>query len=90
MTHKELSLVIAYFPEWAAAIRRLCLADSSFHELCADFALACLTLKGFEDRADAATRPEIAEYRDIIRELAADIETYLRRIERQAQGGATP
>lgn len=87
MLKPKLELAIELLPETASAIRRAFLADSGFRELCADFSLARVTLEGFERRADAASRPEIAEYRDIICGLAADIADWLRRMEIQTPGG---
>lgn len=88
MTTSELALVIENFPDRAMVSRRLYLADAGFRDLCEDFALAHATLQGFGRRADAASRPEIAEYREIIRDLANEIEVRLQRAERLAKGDA--
>jgi hypothetical protein len=90
MTKSETALVIEVFPESAAAIRRLYLSNPSFRDLCSDFTLAVKTLDGFERRIDAAQRPEIAEYQDIVHCLKTDIAEWLRRAERSTPGGATP
>lgn len=87
MARPELDLAIEMFPEMASAIRRAYLADPGFRELCADYALARATLKGFERRADVASRPEVAEYRDIISCLKTDIADWLRRMEVKTPGG---
>ena len=87
MNRPEINLVIETFPEMASAIRRLYLASPGFRDLCAEFALARAALDGFEQRADASSRPEIAEYREIIRCLATDIADLLRRTELQSPGG---
>lgn len=84
----DLAVVIETFPELAQIARRLYMSSASFRDLCADFALARLTLVGFERRPDAAERPEIPEYRGIIEDLAGDIAECLRQVERQTSGGA--
>lgn len=88
MTNTDLALVIDTFPEAASDIRRCFLADAGFRDLCEEYSLACATFKTFEQRPDAATRPEIVEYRDLIRHLRHDIAEYLRQTDRHARGGA--
>jgi hypothetical protein len=87
MARLELDHAIEALPEMGSAIRRAYLASPDFRDLCADFALARTTLDEFERRVDAASRPEIAEYRELIRCLSADIVEWLRRIEHQTPSG---
>ena len=58
-----LAQAAARFPEAAARLRRLALADPGFRELCEEYGLARESLARFEARPDAAERPEISEYR---------------------------
>ncbi len=87
MARPELDLAIEALPEMGSAIRRAYLASPDFRDRCADFALARTTLAAFERRGDAASRPEIPEYRELIRCLSADIVEWLRRIEHQTRRG---
>ena len=68
----------ARFPEAAARLRRLALADPGFRDLCEDYGLAKESLARFEARPDAAERPEITEYRSLIAELECEIDRFLR------------
>jgi hypothetical protein len=65
--------VLARFPGDAETIRRLVTASSEFDELCEHLALARRTLAAFEQRPDAPSRPEIAEYRSLVSDLETDI-----------------
>jgi hypothetical protein len=69
-----LAQAVARFPEAAATLRRLALADPGFREICEEYALAQASLAGFEARLDAAERPEIGEYRTVIAELEGEID----------------
>lgn len=54
-------------------IRRLFLADPTFRSVCEDYRLAAEALTAFRRRPDAATRPEIEDYRRVMAELEAEI-----------------
>jgi hypothetical protein len=73
-----LAQAAARFPEAAARLRRLALADPGFRDLCEDYGLARETLARFEARPDAAQRPEVPEYRSIVAELECEIDRCLR------------
>jgi len=68
-----LARAVERFPEAAATLQRLALADPEFRELCEEYALAQQSLAGFEARPDAAERPEISDYRTVIAELEGEI-----------------
>ena len=73
-----LAQAVARFPEAAAALRRLALADPAFREICEEYALAQQSLARFEARPDAAERPEIGDYRTVIAELESEIDRFLK------------
>ena len=79
-----LAQATARFPEAAARLRRLALADPGFRDLCEDYGLARESLARFEARPDAAQRPEVTEYRSIVAELEGEIDRFLREAR---QGG---
>ena len=62
---------VARFPEAAATLRRLVSSDPQFRGICEEYALAQQSLARFEERADAAERPEIGDYRRVIAELVS-------------------
>jgi hypothetical protein len=66
------------FPEAAATLKRLALADPEFRGICEEYALAQQSLAGFEARPDAAERPEISDYRTVIAELETEIDRFLK------------
>lgn len=72
-----LARAVARFPEAATELRRLAVADGEFHEICVEYALAQESLARFEARADAAQRPEVADYRTLIAELEIEIGRFL-------------
>lgn len=74
-----LARAVARFPEHAAALRRLVLADPEFRGLCEDYALAQESLSRFEARPDADERPEVGDYRGLIAELEREIGRFLRQ-----------
>ena len=79
-THVEptgVTRAVARFPEAAARLRRLAMADADFRELCEEYGLAQQSLAGYEARPDAAERTEIAEYRILIAELEDEISRLL-------------
>ena len=73
-----LARAVARFPEAAARLRRLALTDPEFCELCEEYELAQESLARYEQRPDAAERPEIGEYCAVIAELEGEIDGFLR------------
>ena len=69
--------VIEHFPESAAVVRRLYLRDERFRSVCEDFALSIHSLRRFEARVDADRRPEVEDYRKLLRELEQELRSYL-------------
>ncbi|RAI03784.1 hypothetical protein DLJ53_04730 [Acuticoccus sediminis] len=74
------------FPQDAGLIGRLLLSHPEFRSICEDYAAAQTALALFKARSDAAERPEVAEYEDIIRELEAELADMLKTI----RGAAGP
>lgn len=81
MTDRRYGLdsVTACFPEHAALIRRLCLSDPSFRDLCEEYALARTCLIRFEELGDGAHDAEISDYRRVIRALEGEISGFFQR-----------
>jgi hypothetical protein len=73
MARTGLAQAVARFPQAAATLRRLALADPAFREICEEYALARASLAGFEARPDASERPEIGDFRSVIAELEGEI-----------------
>jgi hypothetical protein len=69
--------VIEHFPDRTELVRRLYLQDEQFRAICEDFELSITSLRGFEKRPDAHTRPEIDDYRTVLRELEDELRKYL-------------
>lgn len=69
--------VLARFPEKVATVRRLYLRDERFRSVCEDYVLCVDSLRRFEDRYDASTRPEVTDFRQIQRELEHELRSYL-------------
>ena len=67
----------ARFPEDAVRLRRRFLRDASFRMICEDYALALASLDRLRATPDGHNRPEVAEYRGVIRELEAEIREQL-------------
>ena len=74
---RPIDRVLERFPECAVLARRLYLGDERFRSICEDFALAHKSLRNFEERADADLRPEIDDYRSLIKELEEELQKYL-------------
>ena len=72
-----LAQAAARFPEAAAKLRRLALADPGSASL-RGYGLARQSLARFEARPDAAERPEVTDYRSVIAELEGEIDRFLR------------
>jgi hypothetical protein len=77
VTSRKLALVLEMFPGHRKTIATLSLSDRPFRSLIEDLVLAHEALERFEARPDADDRPEILEYRTIIRELEDDVRAYL-------------
>lgn len=75
---RAIDRVIERFPEMASTARALYLRDERFRSICDDLSLAFASLQAFEQRPDANARPEIADYRQVLEELEAELESYLR------------
>jgi hypothetical protein len=69
--------VVEHFPERRAMVRRLYLKDEQFRSICEDFGLSTDSLRRFVLRPDAHLRPEIDDYRALLRELEQEIRHYL-------------
>lgn len=74
---RAVELVVERFPERMDLIRRLYLRDERFRSICEDFSLSIASLQRFEGRPDAHLRPEVDDYRSMLRELEAEPRTYL-------------
>jgi hypothetical protein len=68
-----LQLVLLRFPEHKAHVCGLALRDTDFRELCENYGLARRALERFEADGAHPPRPEIAEYRVLIRDLEHEI-----------------
>lgn len=68
---------ILRFPAQGEAIRLAYLQDERFRAICEDLDLALTSLRRFEARPDADLRPEIDEYRTVLRELEEEMREYL-------------
>lgn len=73
-----LAQAVTRFPEAAARLRGMALADPAFREICEEYALARESLARFEARSDAAERPEVGDFRSVIAELEGEIDRMLR------------
>ncbi len=69
----DLASALDAFPEHAAFIRRLFLADRSFRSACEDYRLAREGLATFGRLACETPRPEVADYQRLVRELEAEM-----------------
>jgi hypothetical protein len=74
--------VVERFPERMELILRLYLKDEQFRSMCEDLALSISSLRRFERRPDAHIRPEVDDYRALLRELEDEIRGYLATAER--------
>ena len=75
----DLAQVLTRFPNSAAQIRRLVLADKGFRCICEDYALARATLTKLE-RSEPAKKyaKEITDYQVLISDLEREISEVLR------------
>jgi hypothetical protein len=69
----QLSPVIARFPAQEALARYLFRTHPTFRSVCEDYCLAAEGLAKFEALPANAPRPEIEEYRNLMRELEAEL-----------------
>lgn len=72
-TCPDLASALDAFPEHAAFVRRLFLADRAFRSACEDYRLACEGLATFGRLACETPRPEVADYQRLVRELEAEM-----------------
>ena len=78
----EFETLVRRFPQHAATICRLRGQDASFRSICEDYGEAQRALKHWEAAAPAA--PErVAEYRQILSELEAEVLAVLKGAERK-------
>jgi len=76
---RRLLAAIAHFPDRGHAIEELSLWDEEFLLLCADLAEVEAALARWE-RSDTPVREaRCAEYRDLVRDLAVEVEAMLDR-----------
>jgi hypothetical protein len=69
--------VVERFPERRELVQRLYLRDDMFRSMCEDFALSVSSPRVVERRPDAHLRPEVDDYRTVLRELEEENRDYL-------------
>ncbi len=69
----DLTSALEAFPEEVALVRELFLADRSFRGACEDYRLAREGLAAFERLRPGNPRPEVEDYRRLVRELEAEM-----------------
>ncbi len=69
----EMHQLLRRFPDDAAVLARLLGMDDSFRNVCEDYALAENTLARLERFQGPQQLPRIAEYRQLLSELASEI-----------------
>ncbi len=77
--HYAVQAVIARFPDRGHAIEELAQTDEEFLSLCEDFAEAEAALARWERSSSSVREARCTEYRDMVRELAVEIEAELDR-----------
>jgi hypothetical protein len=75
---------IARFPDRGHAIEKLARADEDFRSLCADLAAAEAAFVHWKRSSSPVREARCAEYRDLVRDLAAEIEATLDRSNRRS------
>jgi len=74
---RAVDFAVGFFPDRAEDVRRLYLRDEQFRSICEDLLLAQASLQRFESRADAETREEIEDFRNVLQELKGELHAYL-------------
>jgi hypothetical protein len=77
--HYAVQAAIARFPDRGHAIAELARTDEGFQSLCEDFAEAEAALTRWERSSSSVKESRCAEYRELVRELAVEIEAELDR-----------
>ena len=77
--HLALQAAIAHFPDRGHAIQELARADEGFGSLCEDFAAAQAALAHWQRSSAPVRQARCAEYRELVRALAIEIEAELDR-----------
>jgi len=72
-------VAIARFPDRGHAIEELAMRDEDFLALCTDLADAEAALMPWKGSDSAFREARCAEYRDLVRDLAVEIEAVLNR-----------
>ena len=70
---------IARFPDRGHAIEELAETDEGFQSLCEDFAAAQAALVHWQRSSSPAREARCNEYRELVHDLAVEIETELNR-----------
>jgi hypothetical protein len=76
---RSVLVAIARFPDRGHAIEELARTDEDFRSLCADLAEAEAALLRWERSSSPVKDARCAEYRDLARDLAAELEAMLDR-----------
>ena len=69
----DMDQLLSRFPGESAVLARLLAVDDGFRNVCEDYALAEITLARLEQLQGPQELPRIAEYRQLVRELAGEI-----------------
>jgi hypothetical protein len=77
--HLALQATIAHFPDRGRAIQELAKTDDGFLSLCEDLAEAEAALAQWEHSSSPVKEARCAEYRDLVQDLAVEIEAELDR-----------
>lgn len=73
LSSPELAIALEAFPDHALLVRRLFLQDPSFRSACEDYRLAREGLATFAPGRRGEHRPELDDYRRVVRELEAEM-----------------
>ncbi len=77
--HHAIQAAIARFPDRGHAIEELARMDDNFQSLCEDFAAAQAALVHWERSSSPVREARCTEYRELVRDLAAELATELDR-----------
>ena len=69
----DMDHLLSRFPGESAVLARLLAVDDGFRNVCEDYALAEITLARLERLQGPQELPRIAEYRQLVTELAGEI-----------------